>query len=112
MRDVRQAAVVKARLAKRWGLVLGTLGRQGNPTTLQTLKTLLEARGLRHSVVLLSELSPAKLDMMPDVEAWIQVACPRYVSLVLIVKAAASADILKSNWQCEQLLRQAILTSM
>lgn len=77
MRDVRRAAVERAQSAKQWGLVLGTLGRQGNPTTMQMLKRLLEARGLRHCVVLLSELAPAKLDMMPDVDAWIQVACPR-----------------------------------
>ena len=28
-------------------------------------------------VVLLSEIFPAKLDLFEDVEAWIQIACPR-----------------------------------
>lgn len=38
MRAVRQAAVEKARGAQRWGLVLGTLGRQGNPAILNRLQ--------------------------------------------------------------------------
>ena len=40
MRDVRRRAIETARGARRWGLVLGTLGRQGNPHIL----TLLQAR--------------------------------------------------------------------
>ena len=78
MRDVRRAAIVKAMDAKKWGLVLGTLGRQGNPATMNLLQKLLQDRGLQHSVVLLSEVMPWKLEKMPDVDAWIQVACPRY----------------------------------
>lgn len=27
--------------------------------------------------VLLSEVTPAKLDMMPEIDVWVQVACPR-----------------------------------
>jgi len=38
MRAVRQRAVESARGARRWGLVLGTLGRQGNPAILNRLQ--------------------------------------------------------------------------
>ena len=38
MRDVRRRAVEAARGARRWALVLGTLGRQGNPHILDMLQ--------------------------------------------------------------------------
>ena len=78
MRRVRRGMVERAQAARRFGLILGTLGRQGSPAILSRLKRLLEQRGLPFVVVLMSELSPAKLRLFgPDVEAWIQVACPR-----------------------------------
>jgi hypothetical protein len=78
MRCARQAAIEQARRCSVWGLVLGTLGRQGNPALLCKIQKLLQEKGLKHSLVLLSEVMPAKLAMMQDVEAWVQVACPRY----------------------------------
>lgn len=77
MRAVRRRAVEAARRASRFGIILGTLGRQGNPAILKHLEALFSSRGLRYSVVLLSEISPAKLNAMADVEAWVQIACPR-----------------------------------
>lgn len=77
MRSVRRRAIERAQSAHRWGLVLGTLGRQGNPALADKLEALLEAKGLEYSVVLMSEISPESLSLMPDIEAWIQVACPR-----------------------------------
>lgn len=35
MRALRLQAINKARSAQRWGLILGTLGRQGNPKVLE-----------------------------------------------------------------------------
>ena len=46
MRAVRRRAVEAARLAGSFGLVLGTLGRQGNPRILEHIQGLLEKRGL------------------------------------------------------------------
>lgn len=77
MKALRRAAIDKAQSAKTFGIVLGTLGRQGNPAILCRVKKLLAARGLRSFVVLLSEVFPAKLSMMPDADAWVQIACPR-----------------------------------
>ena len=77
MHALRQNAIDAAKGATRWGLVLGTLGRQGNPDVLQHLQRLLDAKGCTHVTLLLSEVFPAKLAEFSDIEAWIQVCCPR-----------------------------------
>lgn len=77
MRAARRAAIEAAAGARQWGLVLGTLGRQGNPRTAEMLQQRLAEAGGSVTTVLLSELSPAKLAAMAGVEAWVQVACPR-----------------------------------
>lgn len=77
MHELRRAAVAKARQAKKFGLILGTLGRQGNPNVLERLEEVLRARGKPYVVVLLSEIFPGKLALFEDVDAWVQVACPR-----------------------------------
>ncbi len=51
MRAARRAAVEAARGARRGGLVLGTLGRQGNPSVLAHMQAVLTKRGLEHVVV-------------------------------------------------------------
>lgn len=78
MQDLRRAAVRAARGARSWGLILGTLGRQGNPHTVEAIEKRLRERGLPVVTLLLSEIMPHKLNRMSaDVECWVQVACPR-----------------------------------
>jgi len=77
MTAARAKAIDRARSAKRWGIVVGTLGRQGNPRVVDRLRAALAERGHAVTVVLLSEVFPAKLALMKDVEAWVQVCCPR-----------------------------------
>ncbi|XP_046400209.1 2-(3-amino-3-carboxypropyl)histidine synthase subunit 1 [Ischnura elegans] len=79
MLNTRHAAIVKASSAKRFGLILGTLGRQGSPKVLDQLMQMMEASGDKEFVtVLMSEIFPSKLNMFKSyVEAWVQVACPR-----------------------------------
>jgi len=97
MRRARKEAISKASKETSWGLVLGTLGRQGSKRVLDTLVEAAKSRGKRVSVVLISELSPAKLAALtggggserggssptspppppPPPRAWAQVACPR-----------------------------------
>jgi 2-(3-amino-3-carboxypropyl)histidine synthase len=80
MHGQRQEAIARAAApgTHRYGLVLGTLGRQGNPVILERLERRLVAAGKRYFVLLLSELSPAKLARFDAaVDAWIQIACPR-----------------------------------
>jgi len=56
MKQARQRAIESAKGATTWGLVLGTLGRQGNPAILGHLKRMLKAQGKPCVLVLLSEV--------------------------------------------------------
>ncbi|KAG5646428.1 hypothetical protein DXG03_003478 [Asterophora parasitica] len=63
-----------------WGVVLGTLGRQGNFKQLQAITHQLQASStpIPYIQILLSELSPAKLALFnPHISTFIQTACPR-----------------------------------
>ncbi|KAJ3341168.1 Diphthamide biosynthesis protein 1 [Gonapodya sp. JEL0774] len=75
--SLRKAAIEEATKARSWGLIVGTLGRQGSPAVVEHLRTLLDARGIKHITILLSEIFPRKLSLIADVEAFVQVACPR-----------------------------------
>uniref|UniRef100_A0A8C4X0C4 2-(3-amino-3-carboxypropyl)histidine synthase subunit 1 n=1 Tax=Eptatretus burgeri TaxID=7764 RepID=A0A8C4X0C4_EPTBU len=77
MLAARTAAVHQAAKATRWGLIQGTLGRQGSPNVFKYLEEQLEAKGLDFVTVLMSEIFPQKLALFPDIEVWVQVACPR-----------------------------------
>lgn len=59
MKSIRSSQIDQAKKAKKWGVVLGTLGRQGNEAILERLKTILKAKEKEFVVVLLSELSDA-----------------------------------------------------
>lgn len=63
-----------------WGVVLGTLGRQGSLGVLNHLRSTLTAHTppVPHVPILLSELSPAKLALFGQhLQAFIQTSCPR-----------------------------------
>ncbi|KAL2928890.1 2-(3-amino-3-carboxypropyl)histidine synthase subunit 1 [Bienertia sinuspersici] len=80
MKDSRKKAILKAKEKEglSWGIVLGTLGRQGNPRILERLEKTMEEKGMSMTVVLMSEISPARIALFEDsVDAWIQIACPR-----------------------------------
>ncbi|TPX32977.1 hypothetical protein SmJEL517_g04016 [Synchytrium microbalum] len=77
MKDLRRDAIDRAKSAKSYGIILGTLGRQGSPKVLDHLTIELNRRKIPYTVVLLSEIFPAKLALFSDIDAWIQIACPR-----------------------------------
>jgi 2-(3-amino-3-carboxypropyl)histidine synthase len=78
MREARRTAIEKAQFGKQWGVILGTLGRQGNPQILKHLEKRLVSRGIPFMVFLISELSPTKLALFNKaVDVWVQIACPR-----------------------------------
>lgn len=78
MREARRKAIEEAQSSKKWGVVLGTLGRQGNPQILKHLEKRLEARGIQFITFLVSELSPTKLALFKNsIDVWVQIACPR-----------------------------------
>uniref|UniRef100_A0A182LUX9 2-(3-amino-3-carboxypropyl)histidine synthase subunit 1 n=1 Tax=Anopheles culicifacies TaxID=139723 RepID=A0A182LUX9_9DIPT len=77
MRRNRKQAIDDAREARRFGLILGTLGRQGSTKVLEHLEGRLKHHGREAVIILLSEIFPAKLARMEHIDAFVQVACPR-----------------------------------
>uniref|UniRef100_A0A7M4FCA5 2-(3-amino-3-carboxypropyl)histidine synthase subunit 1 n=1 Tax=Crocodylus porosus TaxID=8502 RepID=A0A7M4FCA5_CROPO len=106
MQRARQEAICTATRARSWGLILGTLGRQGSTHVLQHLESRLQALGLPFVRVLLSEIFPSKLQLFPDVDAWVQVACPRLsidwgeaFSKPLLTPYEAAVALKEIEWQ-------------
>ena len=63
-----------------WGVVLGTLGRQGSFKQLRAITHQLSSSRtpIPHMPILLSELSPAKLALFnPHISTFVQTSCPR-----------------------------------
>lgn len=77
MHSIRRNAIEKASQGKKYGVVLGTLGRQGSTKVLQELLEKIKECGKSYTLVLLSEIFPDKLKLYPDIDAWVQIACPR-----------------------------------
>nr|CAG4647502.1 EOG090X0GO2 [Megafenestra aurita] len=77
MKKNRQTAITKAASGSKFGLILGTLGRQGSPKVLDELKSKLMKSNKEFVTILLSEIFPDKLALMPSIDAWVQIACPR-----------------------------------
>ena len=77
MRAARKSMVVRASRAEKWGVVLGTLGRQGNPAILEHLERRLRECGKTYAVFLISEMNPAKMALLKGADAFAQIACPR-----------------------------------
>jgi len=69
--DIRKAEVEKAKEARMFGIILGTLGRQGNTTILEELEKLMIKNNREYFVIFLSEISPDKLLKFEEVDAWI-----------------------------------------
>ena len=77
MHALRADAIEKAKSAKKIGLILGTLGRQGSPKVMKHLEEQLTLRNIPFVRLLLSEIMPQKMSLFKDVDAWVQIACPR-----------------------------------
>lgn len=73
MRINRFNAIENAKNANTIGLVLGTLGRQGNPNVLQVLEKKIKLAGKKNVNILLSEIFPDKISMFDHIDAFIQV---------------------------------------
>lgn len=77
MRFNRKAAIETARTAQKFGIILGTLGRQGSTKVMQFIRQRLEFHNKNSVFILLSEIFPTKLSLFADVDAFVQIACPR-----------------------------------
>ena len=86
MKQLRHDAIQYAsKHATVFGIILGTLGRQGNPAIVQRIQEAVQQANRKSFVVLLSEITPQKLQLLSssfqndneNVLCWVQVACPR-----------------------------------
>lgn len=76
----RRDAITRASKSERIGIILGTLGRQGSPKILERVRSVIDKSGKQCVIVLLSEITPNKLERMERsgvIDAWVQIACPR-----------------------------------
>nr|NVI70991.1 putative diphthamide biosynthesis protein 1 [Cucujiformia] len=77
MNSIRKEFISEAANAGKFGLILGTLGRQGNLNVLEHLRQSLIKKNKEVVVILLSEIFPKKLQLFPQLDAFVQTACPR-----------------------------------
>lgn len=77
MKMRRGIAIRQLKEATHIGLVMGTLGRQGSPHILKQLETILTEAHKKYSMFLMSDVSPQALLKYPQIDAWIEIACPR-----------------------------------
>lgn len=77
MRHNRKKAIDASRGAKKIGLILGTLGRQGSTKVMEHLQKRLKLHNREAVIILFSEIFPTKLELFKDIDAFVQVACPR-----------------------------------
>jgi 2-(3-amino-3-carboxypropyl)histidine synthase len=106
MLRVRKDAITQATGANKWGLIFGTLGRQGSPSILHWIQGQLIERGVSYVVVCMSEVFPARLAEFDDVEAWVQIACPRlsidwgrFFSKPLLTPYEAAVVLNSTEWK-------------
>ena len=59
MKAIRSSQIEEAKKAKKWGIVLGTLGRQGNELILERLQAIMKRKEVEYDILLISELSDA-----------------------------------------------------
>uniref|UniRef100_T1INS0 2-(3-amino-3-carboxypropyl)histidine synthase subunit 1 n=1 Tax=Strigamia maritima TaxID=126957 RepID=T1INS0_STRMM len=77
LRQLRMESIEKAKVAGLFGIILGTLGRQGNPKVMENIQKSIENVSKNYVIILLSEIFPDKLRLFTGIDAWIQIACPR-----------------------------------
>lgn len=77
MQMLRQSAILKAKTASKFGVIMGTLGRQGSSKVVDYLEKRLNQNGKAAVVMLMSEIFPDKLQLFDGIEAFVQIACPR-----------------------------------
>jgi len=77
MEKVRIRSISDSQQAQSFGVIMGTLGRQGSPKVVDHLRKRLEELSKDAVVILLSEIFPKKLDLFSHLDAFVQIACPR-----------------------------------
>ena len=71
MKKIRKGQIEIAKDGKLFGIILGTLGRQGNTAILEQIEQLFKRNGRKYFVMYLSEILPDKLARFKRVDAWV-----------------------------------------
>nr|MBE5724738.1 putative diphthamide biosynthesis protein 1 [Cucujiformia] len=77
MNMIRKAFVDEGSKAAKFGIILGTLGRQGSVSVSEYIKKSLDDKNKKAVIILLSEIFPKKLELFHQLNAFVQIACPR-----------------------------------
>nr|NVI71016.1 putative diphthamide biosynthesis protein 1 [Cucujiformia] len=77
MTSIRKKCIDQSINSGKFGVIMGTLGRQGNPRVVEHIKQRLSEIDKKVVVILLSEIFPKKLELFPQLDAFVQIACPR-----------------------------------
>ena len=77
MKAIRFDQIEKFKKAKYFGIIFGTLGRQGNPLILKRLCALLDKFEKKYVIIMLNEITQNKIINYNKCECFIQIACPR-----------------------------------
>lgn len=108
MKKNRKGQIEQAKTAKSFGIILSTLGRQGNPKILENVIRLIEKQGKDHFTILMAEIFPDKLALFEDIDCWIQIACPRLsidwglgFEKPLLTPFEAAVALQEAEWQQE-----------
>ncbi|KAM0681721.1 hypothetical protein GINT2_000235 [Glugoides intestinalis] len=77
MKNSRVAEIARAFNGKSFGVILGSLGRQGNKQIFNNVKTKLENKGYKVYKIVLDEINESLLDNFDFIDSFVQVSCPR-----------------------------------
>nr|NVI71041.1 putative diphthamide biosynthesis protein 1 [Cucujiformia] len=77
MNSYRKICIDQSAKCDKFGVIMGTLGRQGNLKVVENIKDILSEKGKKITFILLSEIFPKKLMLFPQLDAFVQIACPR-----------------------------------
>ena len=60
-----------------FGIIFGTLGRQGNPVIIKRVCNLLDKHNKKYIIIMLNEVTEAKVSNYTKCECFVQLVCPR-----------------------------------
>ncbi len=73
----RWAIIAKFKTAKKIGIIVGLKSTQMNVSVARRLKQLLKENGYKPQLICATEVIPEALDSFTDVEAYVEISCPR-----------------------------------
>jgi 2-(3-amino-3-carboxypropyl)histidine synthase len=73
----RWANIAKFKTAKKIGIIVGLKSTQMNISVARRLKQLLKENGYKPQLICATEVIPEALDSFTDVEAYVEISCPR-----------------------------------